>query len=200
MHRDGRTARPDKFIPADAVSRCGSVLAFWDGDARVDDVPEWDPHTFWELLGSCGRSLRALSRKLEQFSRRDLCRYLVAYDNRKGEVNPHDWDACHPYLAEPCSEDHADDFAAWVVMQGVEFYGEVASHPERIQQYLEMFDECESGQGHAELRWDESVDRDEYRGSQRADFIASAIYRSRFGGSILEACYDNRGRPHEGLE
>ena len=113
---------------------------------------------------------------------------------------PHDWDECHPYLAEPCSEDHADDFAVWVVMQGVEFYGEVASHPERIHQYLEMFDECEAGRGHTELRWVESVDRDDYLGCQRADFIASAIYRSRFGGSILEACYDNRGRPHEGLD
>src|SRR5215218_7900210 len=102
----------------------------------MDDAPQWDPRSFWDLLGSSGRNLCTLRRKLEQFSKLDLCRYRVAYDNWKSEVNPHYWEEAHPYLTEPCSEDHSDDFAAWVVMQGVEFYDEVASHPERIQQYL----------------------------------------------------------------
>jgi hypothetical protein len=165
----------------------------------MDDAPQWDPRSFWDLLGSSGRNLHILSRKLELFTKLDLCRYCIAYDNWKSEVNPHYWEECHRYLTEPCSEDHSDDFAAWVVMQGVEFYDEVASHPERILQYLEMFSDCESGRRHAELRWDEEVDRDDYRGCQRADYIASAIYRSRYGGNILEACYDNRGWPREGL-
>jgi hypothetical protein len=166
----------------------------------MDDVAQWDPGSFWDVIGSSARNLRTLSRKLERFSKLDLCRYRVAYDNWKSQVNPHYWEECHPYLAEACSEDHSDDFAAWVVMQGVEFYDEVATHPERVQQYLEMFSDCEAGLGQGELRWDQEVDRDDYRGSQRADFIASAIYRSRFGGSILDACYDNRGWPREGLE
>ncbi len=44
----------------------------------MDDAPQWDPRTFWELLGSCGRNLRTLSRTLERFSKVDLCRYRVA--------------------------------------------------------------------------------------------------------------------------
>jgi Protein of unknown function (DUF4240) len=164
------------------------------------EVHQWDPHSFWDLIEASGRKLRTLSRNLELFSKFDLCRYLVTYDQWKREVNPHYWEACRPHLTEECSEDHSDDFAAWIVMQGMEFYDAVASHPERIQEYLAMFSDCESGRGQANLRWDNTVDRDDYRGYQRADYIASAIYRSRFRGNILEACYDNRGWPREGLE
>lgn len=123
----------------------------------------------------------------------------MTYDSKKDEVNPHYWEGSHLNLTEPCSEDHCDDFAAWVVMQGAEFHSDVAAHPERIQQYSDMFSDCESGQSYAELRWDEDVDRNEYRGCQRADYIASAIFRSQHGGDILEACYDNKGLPRGGL-
>lgn len=166
----------------------------------MNDTSPWNPDSFWDLIASCGRNLRTLSRKLEQFSKLDLCRYHVAFEDWKSDVSPHNWEECHPYLERPCSEDHADDFAAWVVMQGEAFYAEVAGHPGRIQHYLEMFSDCRAGGEHAEMRWDTEVERDEYRGSRRADFIASAVYRARFGGSILDACYDSRGWPREGLE
>jgi hypothetical protein len=158
-----------------------------------------DQHWFWNLIDSSDRSLRKLCGKLEQLSKHDLCRYYLAYGHWKDAVNPHYREECHPYLAEPCSEDHCDDFSAWVVMQGLAFFDEVIKHPERIQQYLEVFSDCASGHGYSELRWDENVDREDYRGCQRADYIASAIFRSRHGGSILDACYDNRGWPREGF-
>jgi hypothetical protein len=183
-----------------SVGRTGKLDRSLQRVQRMDDdAPQWDPRSLFDLLESCGRNLRTLSRKLERFSQLDLCRYQVAYDNRKNEVNPHYWEECHPYLTEECSEDSSEDFAEWVVSQGAEFYHEVAAHPERIQQYLETFSECESGRGQAELRWDNDVDRDEYRGYQSAQGIAMAIYRSRYGANLLNACYDSQG-PREGLE
>jgi hypothetical protein len=163
----------------------------------VEVVAE-DPRWFWELLESSGRSLRALCRRLEQLPKEQLRRYRLMYDKLKGEVNPHGWEECHPYLTDQCSEDHADDFAAWVVMQGLAFYDEVAAHPEQIQHYLGMFAQAEaerrSGRQGA---WDNEADRPEYRGYQRADYIASPIYLMRFGEELHEACYDQRGLPSQ---
>jgi hypothetical protein len=165
----------------------------------MDHATQWDPRSLFDLLESCGRNLRTLSRALERFSKLDLCRYYVAYDNYAGEVNPQNWEE-FPNLTCEVSEDYLEEFAEWVVSQGAEFYHEVAAHPERIQQYLEMFIACDSGRGYAELRWDNNVDRDEYRGYQSAQGVAMAIYCSRYGGNILDACCDDRGHPREGLE
>jgi hypothetical protein len=162
------------------------------------EVAGQDPPWFWDLLESSARSLRALCRRLEELPQEQLRRYKLLYDKWKGEINPHAWEECHPYLAEDCSEDHADDFAAWVVMQGSAFYDEVAAHPELIQHYLGKFARAEaerrSGQPGA---WDNEVDRPEYRGYQRPDYIPSPIYRMRFGEDLDEACYDQRGWPSE---
>jgi uncharacterized protein DUF4240 len=158
------------------------------------------PHVsawFWDLLESSGRSLRSLCRKLEGLPKEELRRYRLEYDEAKSQVDPCSWDACQPFLSRGCSEDHGDDFAAWVVMQGREFFGRVRSHPQDVQRHLEMFGEVEMRRGPADLRWDNEVDREEYRGCQRADYIASPIYRARFGEDLCEACYDERGWPRE---
>jgi hypothetical protein len=83
-------------------------------------------------------------------------------------------------------------------MQGLGFYDEVAAHPERIDDYLKICWRAE-----AERRtggpgwWDNEVDRPEYRGYQRADYIATPIYRAQFGEDLHAACYDERGRPRK---
>lgn len=137
---------------------------------------------FWKLLESSGRSLNTLCRQLEQLPADQLRQYRDEYDEAKSYVNPCYWDECYPYLRRDCSEDHGDDFAAWVVMQGRAFYEEVRSYPEAIEGYLDRFAEAEAGRRAGKPGWwDESVDRPEYRGSQRADFIASQILRERFG-------------------
>jgi hypothetical protein len=38
--------------------------------------------------------------------------------------------------------------------------------------------------------WDDSVDKEEYEGSQRADYIASPIYEMKFGGDLYNDLYD----------
>jgi hypothetical protein len=135
---------------------------------------------FWELLESSGRSLSFLCRQLEQLPEDQLRRYRDDYDEAKSYVNPCYWDECLPHLRQDCSEDHGDDFAAWVVMKGRAFYEEVRPHPEAVGGYLDQFAEAERWAGKPG-EWDESVDRPEYRGSQRADFIASRILWERFG-------------------
>ncbi len=153
---------------------------------------------FWTLLESSGRSLQALCRKLEQLPKEQIRRYQLEYDKRKGYVNPHAWEECHPHLTEDWSEDAADDFAAWVVMQGLDFYEEVAADPDRIDDYIKMYwrSEVERRVGPGG-RWDTEVDRPEYRGYQRPDYIATPIYKMRFDEELHEACHDSRRWPRE---
>lgn len=158
----------------------------------MTDKPELSAW-FWEVLESSNRSLRTLCRQLEQASKAQLCRYKIDFDDAKACVNPCFWDECLEYLSDDCSEDHGDDFAAWVVMQGRAFFERVVAQPEDIDEYLEMFSAADAETGDPETLWDLEVDRDEYRGYQRADYIAEPIYLARFGQDLHDACYDERG-------
>ncbi len=134
---------------------------------------------FWTMLESSDRSLKALCRQLEQSTPDQLRQYCEEYSEAKDCVDPCAWVECHPHLSKECSEDHGDDFAAWVVMQGRAFFEQVLSHPEAIAKYMDRFERSERDQTDSS-RWDESVDRVEYVGSQRADYIASCILRERY--------------------
>lgn len=127
---------------------------------------------FWAPLESSDRGLRSLSGALEQLAREELIAYRVQYDEAKAEVNAVLCEAYFPHLSDPCSEDDGDDFAAWVVMQGQPFYEAVRANPGSIQRHLDRFRESEIGGDGPAPRWDDSVDREEYRGYQRADMIA----------------------------
>jgi hypothetical protein len=145
---------------------------------------------FWEILESSHRSLRSLCGRLEQLSRHELQRYHLEYEAAKDQVNPCYWDECAEHLLTECSEDHGDDFAAWVVMQGREFYEQVSAHPEEVHQHLDLFSEVDRDQNQHALGWDEEVGREEYRGYQRADYVVAAVYRLRFGRDLDAACVD----------
>jgi hypothetical protein len=136
---------------------------------------------FWQLLASSQLSLPALCRQLEQLPKEQLRRYHFEYEAAKDAVNPSYRPEFYAHLAAECSEDHGDDFAAWVVMQGRAFFEQVLAHPEQMQRHLDLFAEVESGHAARQLRWDNEVDRPEYRGYQRADYIAWPIYQLRFG-------------------
>ena len=137
---------------------------------------------FWNLLESSGRSLSSLCRKLEGLSQRNLQLYQRFYEETRRSVDPYfDWEESSPHILkwDSLSEDDAEDFSAWVIMQGQDFYEQVRNHPDLVQHYIDLFQESERGL-HPELRWDNDVDRDEYRGYQGADSIAYAIHRTRF--------------------
>src|SRR5262249_42206062 len=155
---------------------------------------------FWDLLESAGHNLCALCRKLEELPQEQLERYRLEYDEAMGYVNPCYCEEFHPYLVDECSEDHCDDFAAWVVSQGREFYERVRSQPEAVQQHFDMFVRAETGRrSRMQGWWDDRVDRPEYRGYQRPDYIASPIYEMRFAKDLYEACYDASGNPRQEL-
>jgi len=136
---------------------------------------------FWELLSSAQRSLRSLCRQLEALPRERLRAYRATFDDAKASVDPYlDWNEASPHITDWPSEDGADDFAAWVVVQGREFYERVLQNPGRADEFLDLFRETEMRR-RPELAWDNRVDQPEYRGNQRADTIATSIYRARFG-------------------
>lgn len=147
------------------------------------NIPQW----FWDLLATSKCSLRNLSRKLEVLSKEQLQQYHIVFEDAKSCVNPSSWEECYPFLEDDCSEDHGDDFAAWTVMQGMKFYEHVCVHPEKIQDFLNQFDKSDSS-------WDEKVDRDEYQGYARADYIVSAVYEQRFNEDLHEACFTESGQ------
>lgn len=162
------------------------------------DGPRLSPW-FWDLLESADHNLCALCRKLEELPKERLQRYRMEYDEAMGYVNPCYCEEFYPYLVGEYSEDHCDDFAAWVVSQGREFYDQVRTQPETIQRHLDMFARDEEGRRSSKWSWDETVNRPEYRGYQRPDYIASPIYEMRFGEDLHEACYDRSGNPRQKL-
>jgi hypothetical protein len=159
-------------------------------DDSQPQVEDW----FWDLIESSGRSLRTLAGKLEQLPNEQLRQYRLQYDEAKDWVSPHSAEEFWPYVTD-CSEDRADDFAAWVVGRGREFFDRVRSNPEAVQQHLDVFEVVRMGRGAAGAEWDIAVDRDDYRGYQRPDAIVISIYETRFGEDLLDACYDQRGHP-----
>ncbi|HQR07656.1 MAG TPA: DUF4240 domain-containing protein [Gemmatales bacterium] len=147
-------------------------------------IDDW----FWELLESSQGSLRLLCRKIEQLPRQRVIDYHRLYEEAKSSVNPlcREDDVTSP--DDDCSEDGADDFAAWVVMQGKSLYERAVHDPLHLALLLKSFQEHEAGKGALAfgIAWDNNVDRKEYGGYQRADYIAAPIYRTRFGEELAE--------------
>src|SRR5262249_34595446 len=89
------------------------------GRSAVIMEPSPDPW-FWKIIDASKRSLRRLCRQLERMPKEELISYQRHYEQAKSLVNPlyrEDFDS----FADDdwsCSDDGADDFAAWVVMQG----------------------------------------------------------------------------------
>jgi hypothetical protein len=147
-------------------------------------VPQIDD-SFWGILESSQRSLRALCRQLEMLPRDRLYAFQYQYWEAMEYVPPGDQDMPRPSpgVRAPTDLDE-EDFAAWVVSQGRVFYYELRRQPERLPACIDMYLASEEGRGFPELRWDEEVDREEYRGRQSPFQVGFVIYRARFGKDI----------------
>lgn len=138
---------------------------------------------FWAILESSRRDLRRLCKKLERLSKANLRDFQFKYEKAKRKVNPYYRDVLWKHVSdlEAISEDHADDFSAWVVSLGRSFFERVNKAPKSIRDYLGLFEECENGnRKHRGLQWNDDVDRKEYRGYERPDYVAYAIFQTRF--------------------
>jgi hypothetical protein len=150
-------------------------------DLSVPQLDDW----FWDLLDSSQRSLRALCRQLEALPREKLYSSQYQFWEAMEYAPPGDQDvpSLPPAVRVPADFD-GEDFAAWVVSQGRAFYYDLRRDPERLQACMDMYLASEEGRGFPELRWDEEVDREEYRGRQSPFQVGFAVYRARFGKDI----------------
>ena len=148
---------------------------------RIDD-------SFWNVVESSRHSLRALCHQLEAMPREQFYAFQYQYHEAMDYVAPDDEATV---FRVPEDVDH-EDFADWVVSQGREFYYDLRRQPERLAACVDMYQASEEGRGFLELRWNEEVDRDEYRGWQSPFQLGFAIYRARFGKKIwpLVTAYD----------
>jgi uncharacterized protein (TIGR02996 family) len=144
----------------------------------------------WQLLESANRSLHSLSQLLEALPKERLETFAREIYDAKSYVNPCYWEECYPHLLGGCSEDHGDDFAAWVVMEGRDFYEQVRARPDKINQHLQTYDEVVRNRYRKRKsrsvpkEWTDA-DRSEYRGYQRVDYLARRIYEVRFGDGLM---------------
>src|SRR5262249_34522777 len=144
---------------------------------------------FWDVLESSRHSLRALCRELEALPREQFYAFQYQYYEAMDYVEPNNQDV--PVPADVDDEDFAD----WVVSQGRVFYYDLRRDPEKLPACIEMYLASEEGRGFLELRWNEEVDRDEYRGWQSPFQIGFAIYRARFGKDIWPLITRNEWDP-----
>src|SRR5262245_44988838 len=165
------------------------------------NADEFDPSNFyskypffWRIMEAADGSLQALRRSLEALPAERLHSYREAFGLAVEEVNPSQREEYFPHLPVGCSEDHGDDFGAWVVMQGRAFHRQVATEPARIGVFLPMYDDAlrETRRLAARLRakqgkhgrgadaGDEEADRLAYR-TARGDWLARRVYEARFG-------------------
>ena len=145
-------------------------------DLSVPRIDDW----FWDALESSRHSLRALCGRLEALPRERLYAFLYQYWEAMDYAPP---GGRPPTVPVPADFDD-EDFAAWVVSQGRAFYYDLRRHPERLQAYIGMYVASEEDLAFPELRWDERVDREEYRGRQSPFQVGLVIYRARFGKDI----------------
>ena len=138
---------------------------------------------FWSVIVSSERRLSVLAEQLEKMSREELLEYVSEYEEAKDAINPYSSDD-PVWPTDGFSEDTADDFAEWVVGLGDDLYDQLRTAPERIHEFLAMFEEASGDEG--SNLWDTSVDRPEYRGWQSPCGLAVAVYERRFGLSFDE--------------
>jgi hypothetical protein len=138
-------------------------------DSAVPRIDDW----FWEVLESAQHSVRTLCSQLEALPRDKLYSFQYQY-----------WEAMDCLPPGVPADFDAEDFAEWVVSQGRAFYYDLRRQPARLQACLDMYLTSEGGRGFLELRWDEQVERDEYRGWQSPFQVGFAIYQLRFGKDI----------------
>jgi hypothetical protein len=147
-------------------------------------VPRMDDW-FWDLLESSQHSLRGLCHELEVLPREKLYAFVYQYQDAMEYVPPIGQDVPRrPSTVRVPPDFDEEDFAAWVVSQGRAFYYDLRRRPEKLQACIDMYVASEAGSGFLELRWDEGVDREEYRGWQSPFQVCFPIYRARFGKDI----------------
>jgi hypothetical protein len=131
---------------------------------------------FWPLVESFRGREAVVRRALAALPKARLVAFNRQYRAASDLVNPCYREDMMAQLPDGCSEDHGQDFAEWVVSRGRAFYHAVRTNPADVARYMAEFDQARGRNLHP-------------RG------VAVMVFRERFGGSLHEATYDDRGWP-----
>ena len=104
-------------------------------------VPRLSPW-FWPLVESLGYDAAAITERFRVMPRQRLLAFRRQYDRARRHVHPTsrgDFEVGE----RDCSEDHGDDFAAWVVSRGRAFWDEVRSRPRECWRFFDEFEKVE---------------------------------------------------------
>lgn len=189
-----------KTLDPAALTRLGeledSLAVEWFYKVAITDYPNDSGFIFsrfWRALESYAGSHRRMQEHLDQIPE-DQLRFLAEeFQNAICYVNPCLREEFLPYSRRGWSEDSGDDFAAWVVMRGEDFYDDVRSQPEQIEQFANRREKAWRERGrrdstnrrrkHGPIREAEE-DRLRFPWS-RLDYVAMEIYSDRHDGRDL---------------
>jgi len=191
-----RAELASKTLEPSALTRLGELEdtlgVEWFYRVAITDYPRDRGFTysrFWRALASYEGSHRRMREHLERIPEDQLRVLAELFQGPISYVNPCYREEFWPYLRSGWSENTGDDFATWVVMRGEDFYDDVRSQPEQIEQFAEQreaawreFDRRDSTnrrRRHGPIREAEE-DRLLFPW-RRLDWAAREIYRERYG-------------------
>jgi len=131
---------------------------------------------FWPLVESFGGQEVVARQALAALPRVRLVAFNRQFRDASDVVNPGYREDMMEQLPDGCSEDYWQDFAEWVVSRGREFYHTVRTSPAEVAEYMAEF---------GRARGDVLCPRG----------VAVMVFYERFGKSLHEATYDDRGWP-----
>ena len=138
-------------------------------------VPRIEPW-FWDIIESSKHDLESLRGRLELLPKEQLFHFQYQFREAMDCVQPSKALDLRIPGGFRCSEDTAEDFSEWVVSQGRRFYYDVRSHPEQVQDFLDMFRACVGDLDYHELRW---------LGAHGLPFaVGFEVFETRFGADI----------------
>ena len=187
-----------KTLEPTALTRLGeledTLAVEWFYRVVIADHPH-DPGfiytRFWRALASYDGSHQRMREHLERIPEDQLRFMAEEFRDATCYVNPYGRDDYRPYCRWEWSEDSGNDFAAWVVMRGEDFYDDVRSQPERIETFTLQHEAAERA-----LRRRDSTNRRRKPGGpvRNAEEDRIQFERSRLDHVAMGIYYDRHGR------
>jgi hypothetical protein len=130
-------------------------------------APQFSPW-FWPLVEGLGGYKAAMAQRFQAMPREQLLEFGREYERARSCIHPFHRQGMVLMDYRDDREGVGDVFAAWVVSRGQAFWDQVRRDPEAFQPAADEFERVA----------DDFTDR-------RPDFIASSVFRDRFGEEML---------------
>ena len=152
----------------------------------MEQPPDW----FWSAIEQAKPSLGRLAKWLESASKEEVIQFALAYEWAAEEVA--DYWAGPNVDGAPYSEDDTEKMCKWVVSQGRGLWKRAVAREIDLVELARL--EVASGLGESGEYpgWVADVADSAYDGYLAPESIAHAVYRTRFGLSLLEGLDEMR--------